>query len=200
MGDKKWQCKNAKGRRGKTGPAQTAFSPLTQHFSYFFPSFLFLNFFCTFDKSLLTTHQTLTFELISELAKYQPASLQSGCVTVSVNLDHEDDKPCSMGGKYGKYGMWGRKCCIPTPFAMGVYFNKVKQSKKCYLTFYKSEQRITSTSTALRRKLCVKVSSLWEPAAWEVAWYRTQLMPTPPSDINLCTAIMHLFRVHLPLT
>ena len=41
---------------------------------------------------------------ISGLAKYHPASLQSGCVTVSVNLDPEDDKPCSMGGKYGKYG------------------------------------------------------------------------------------------------
>ena len=160
MGDKKWQCKNAKGRRGKTGPAQTAFSPLTQHFSYFFPSFLFLNFFCTFDKSLLTTHQTLAFELISELAKYQPASLQSGCVTVSVNLDPEDDKPCSMGGKYGKYGRWGRKCCIPTPFAMGVYFSKVKQSKKCYLTFYKSEQRITSTSTASTEKEVVRKSFL----------------------------------------
>ena len=44
---------------------------------------------------------------ISELAKYQPASLQSGCVTVSGNLDPEDDKPCSMGGKYGKYGKYG---------------------------------------------------------------------------------------------
>ena len=44
---------------------------------------------------------------ISELAKYQPASLQSGCVTVSGNLDPEDDKPCSMGGKYGKYGRYG---------------------------------------------------------------------------------------------
>ena len=42
---------------------------------------------------------------ISELAKYQPASLQSGCVTVSVNLDPEDDKPCSMGGKYGMVSM-----------------------------------------------------------------------------------------------
>ena len=157
---------------------------------------------------------------ISELAKYQPASLQSGCVTVSVNLDPEDDKPCSMGGKYGKYGRWGRKCCIPTPFAMGVYFNKVKQSKKCYLTFYKSEQRITSTSTASTEKEVVRKSFFLMGTGGLrgcMISHSTDANPTirhqplhchnaplsctsylklnPALDINLCFAVFHILCV-----
>ena len=29
-------------------------------------------------------------------------------MTVSGNLDPEDDKPCSMEGEYGKYGKYGK--------------------------------------------------------------------------------------------
>ena len=103
MEDKKWQCKNAKGWRGKTGPAQTAFSPLTQHFSYFFPSFPFLNFFCTFDKSLLTTHQTSSWPI--------PHKIQWTCSEGSTRPSDRLGLLCIAqlevqrfyGGKRGKY-------------------------------------------------------------------------------------------------